>query len=78
MAGELEAGVQQVPPQQAHNDETTSIQHLEQRPIQRWFNVKTSNQRWIDVVSTLYACWDLFTFSHYENTLIQIYWKFYH
>ena len=24
---------------------------------QRWFNVKTFNQRWIDVVSTLCACW---------------------
>ena len=32
--------------QQAHNVETTSIQ--------RWFN-----QRWIDVVSTLCACWDI-------------------
>ena len=35
----------------AHNVETTSIQ--------RWFNVLTLNQRWIDVVSTLCACWDL-------------------
>ena len=25
--------------------------------IQRWFNVTTLNERWIDVVSTMYACW---------------------
>ena len=36
--------------QQTHNVETTSIQ--------RWFNILTLNQRWIDVVSTLCACWD--------------------
>ena len=36
-------------PQQAHNVETTSIQ--------RWFNVKTLNQCWIDVVSTSCARW---------------------
>ena len=34
-----------------HNVETTSIK--------RWFNVLTLNQRWIDVVSTLCACWAL-------------------
>ena len=33
--------------QQAHNVETTSIQS--------WYNIKALNQRWIDVVSTLYA-----------------------
>ena len=33
--------------QQAQKVETTSIQ--------RWFNVKTLNQRWIDIVSTLCA-----------------------
>ena len=37
------------PTQQAHNVETTSIQ--------RWFNVLTLNQLWIDVVSTLCARW---------------------
>ena len=41
-------------PQQAHNVETMSIQ--------RWFNDKPLNQRWI----------------HNENTPIQIYWKFHH
>ena len=34
---------------QAHNIETTSFQP--------WFNVKTLNQRWNDVVSVLCACW---------------------
>ena len=46
----------------AHNVETTSIQ--------RWFNVKTLNQRWIDVVSTLCICWDYFLWieiSHLES-----------
>ena len=35
---------------QAHNIETTSIQ--------RWSNVLTLNQHWIDVVSTVCACWE--------------------
>ena len=35
--------------QQAYNVKTTSIQ--------RWFNVKKMNQRWIDVVSTMCVCW---------------------
>ena len=39
--------------QQAHNVETVSIQ--------RWLNVETLNQRWIDVVSTLCARWGLFS-----------------
>ena len=34
----------------AHTVETTSIQ--------RWFNVLTLNQRWVNVVSTLCACWN--------------------
>ena len=36
--------------QQTHNVDTTSIQ--------RWFNINTLNQHWIDVVSTLCARWD--------------------
>ena len=46
--------------QQTHNVETTSIQ--------RWFNVLTLNQRWIDVVSALCARWvssQLYEFSGY-------------
>ena len=49
--------------QRAHSVKTTSIQ--------RWFNVMTLNQRWIDVVSTLYVCWDAmfcFVFSVRINT----------
>ena len=30
---------------------------VETTSIQLWFNVKTLNQRWIDVVSTVCACW---------------------
>ena len=33
-----------------HNVETTSIQ--------RWFSILTLNQRWIDVVSVVCACWN--------------------
>ena len=36
---------------QAHAVGTTSIQ--------RWFNVLTLNQRWIDIVSTVCVCWDM-------------------
>ena len=47
--------------QQAHNVETTSIQ--------RWFNVKTLNQRWMDVVSTSCACWVItINKPHWKNT----------
>ena len=38
--------------QQAHN--------VEKESIQRWFNVLTLNQRWIYVVSTLCAYWDMY------------------
>ena len=53
---------------QLPSEQTTSIQRwlMNQRcfsvylpSIQRWFNVLTLNQRWIDVVSASYAHWDM-------------------
>ena len=55
-----------IPAQWTHNVEATSIQ--------RWFNVLTLNQRWIDVVSTLCPCW-----AHlWEAALPWIRWTFGH